>query len=431
MTPTQEQSSAVDMVIKYRVSILTGGPGTGKTFTTKIIIEWAKSRELVIVQAAPTGKAAKRMMEATQMVASTIHVMLGCMVDPSGQFVFGYNKDNPIPADLVILDEISMLTNNLMARVMEAIDIKRTRLLLIGDENQLPSVGAGAVLRDILASKIIPHTQLTQIHRNTGAIVRVCRDVKEGVAFSPAKRLDLDHPDGPVNLIHIECNTPDRTLAGVKAIVRDRMPVRGYDPVDDVQVISPVNTKGPLSCENINQILRKELNPFEQLNPEDRTDVKDFDSRFWPGDKVINTKNSRATETNGRDTYIVNGDIGRVVSVSGKRMRVRFADPDREVFLTRNDKHLLHAYCITCHRFQGSEAPVIVIPVHKQFNHFLSNSWIYTALSRGKEIVITIGAFSTIERAIRNRTPNNRNTGLKRQLLEERQNYIEKEFADI
>ena len=430
LIPTQEQIAAVDMVKKYQVSILTGGPGTGKTFTTRNIIEWAETKKMQVVQAAPTGKAAKRMQEATGRYASTIHSMLGCGFNDEGDFVFQHNPINPINADLIILDEISMLTNDLMARVMEALDTKRTKLLLIGDENQLPSVGAGAVLRDILASGTVPHTQLTKIHRNSGAIVQACHAIKGGMLYSPARALDMEAPD-PVNLIHVECKTPEQAIVGVQKIVRDRMPMRGYNAVNDVQVISPVNKKGPLSCENINKILRAELNPFDNLPPEIQTDIKDFKSDFWPGDKVINTQNSKAMKTNGRETAIVNGDIGKVVSVSGKRLRVLFTDPNREVFLPKKSKNLLHAYCITCHRFQGSEAPVVVIPVHKQFNFFLSNSWIYTAISRGKDIVVTIGSFDTIEKAIRNRSPNNRHTGLKRYLIEEKQAILESEFSEI
>lgn len=421
--PTDQQLSAIDMVKNNQISILTGGPGTGKTFTTKIIIDWAIKNKLVITQAAPTGKAAKRMIEATGQYASTIHTMLGCMFEDD-KFVFNYNHKNPIPTDLIILDEISMITNDLMARVMEAINIKRTKLLLIGDKDQLPSVGAGAVLRDLLASKIVPHVELNQIFRNSGSIVKICHLVKMGDSYQPHTQIDLD-AESPKNLIHIECNTPEKTLAGIKKIVCERMPLRGYDPIEDVQVISPVNKKGLLSCESINNILRDELNPDLYSN-------EDEDSpKFRTGDKVINTKNSPVTKTNGKQTAIVNGDIGIVTNVSDKKMAVLFADPEREVQLPKNDKNLLHAYCITCHRFQGSEAPVIIIPVHRQFNYYLSNSWIYTALSRGKELVITVGAFDTIERAIRNKQPNNRETRLTQRLLEADQVMREKEFADI
>ena len=425
---TGQQKATLEMVKQNRVSVLTGGPGTGKTTTTLSIIEWAASENMNIIQAAPTGKAAKRMMESTGHYASTIHTMLGCIFD-NGNFQFAHNKDNPLQTDLLILDEISMITNDLMCRVLEAVNPKRTRVLLVGDQDQLPSVGAGAILRDILGSKTIPHIELDVIHRNSGAIVTACHKIKNGQLYFPAKSLDLS-ADPPVNLIHIECSTPEMTLAGVEAMVCNRMPLRGYDPINDIQVLSPVNTKGLLSCESINGVLRDRLNPdtggmFGDGGGEQYP--------FRPGDKVINTKNSRLQTTTGEEVMIVNGDIGIVKEIRGKDIVINFLDPDREVEIPKKDKHLLHAYCITCHKFQGSEAPVIIIPVHRQFNYFLSNSWIYTAISRGKEIVITLGDFNTIERAIKNRVPNNRKTKLAERIVDIRRNQIfqAEEFASI
>jgi exodeoxyribonuclease V alpha subunit len=400
---TIQQEAAIDMVKKYSISILTGGPGTGKTTTTLKIIQWAQTEKLHIAQAAPTGKAAKRMMDATKHYASTIHALLGCE-HINGKFQFIHGKNKPLPCDLLIIDEISMITNDLMCRVMEAVDPRKTKVLFIGDQDQLPSVGPGAVLRDLLASKIIPHTELDIVQRNSGTIVSACHKIKQGILYSPPTILDLE-AESPVNLIHVECGTPEKTLAGIEAIFCDRMPLRGYDPINDVQVISPVNEKGLLSCKSINEQLRDRLNP------------KAWDAGDYPlrvGDKVINTKNTEyaGADGNGGEEYIVNGDIGFVNEIKPKDLIVTFIDPDRQVVIPKKDKHLLHAYCITCHRFQGSEAPVIIIPVHKQFNMFLSNSWIYTAISRGKEIVITVGAFNTITKAIRNRKPNDRHTKL-------------------
>ncbi|MBI9090732.1 MAG: AAA family ATPase [Desulfobacterium sp.] len=414
------------MVKKNRVSVLCGGPGTGKSTTLLSIIEWAASEKMSITQAAPTGKAAKRMMEATGHYASTIHTMLGCIFE-DGKFQFAHNRSNPLQADLLILDEISMITNDLMCRVLEAIDPKRTKLLLVGDQDQLPSVGAGAVLRDILASQAVPHVELDVIHRNSGTIVTACHRIKRGQFYSPAKALDLEATP-PVNLIHVECSTPEMTLAGVESMVCDRMPLRGYDPINDIQVLSPVNTKGLLSCKSINDRLRDRLNPdTDGLWGDGGGD----DYPFRPGDKVINTKNSRLQTTKGAEAMIVNGDIGIVRAIHGKEIIINFTDPDREVAVPKKDKNLLHAYCITCHKFQGSEAPVIIIPVHQQFNYFLSNSWIYTAISRGKEIVITLGDFNTIEKAIKNRIPNNRKTKLAEQIVSIRQQHLNMEFEGI
>lgn len=425
---TDQQLSALGIIQKNNVAILTGGPGTGKTTTTQQIIEWAVSEDMNIIQAAPTGKAAKRMIESTGHYASTIHAMLGCIFE-NGHFNFVHNKTNPLQADLIILDEVSMITNELMCRVLEAIDPKRTKLLLVGDQDQLPSVGAGAVLRDILASKVIPHVELDVVHRNSGAIVKACHQIKHGHLYTPHSKLDLE-AKSPVNLIHIECDTPERTLTGIETIMCDRMPLRGYNPVKDVQVISPVNTKGDLSCQSINKQIKNRLNPVNG-NGGLFGDDKEKQYPFQSGDKVINTKNSRLKTIDGAGALIVNGDIGFIQDVQKKNLIIKFLDPDREVSIPKKDKNLLHAYCITCHRFQGSEAPVIIIPVHSQFNYFLSNSWIYTAISRGKDIVITLGRFNTIERAIKNRVPNNRKTLLKEQLASIHHEKLGKEFAEI
>ncbi len=425
---TEQQLSAIEMVKNNSVSILTGGPGTGKTTTTRGIITWAKSQNMKILQAAPTGKAAKRMMDSTDHPATTIHTMLQCHLE-KGYFEFKYREGNPLQADLVILDEISMITNDLMCRVMEAISPKHTKLLLVGDQDQLPSVGAGAVLRDLLKSKIIRHVELDVVLRNTGSIVKACHQIKHGRIYTAHSKLDLE-ATSPINLVHIECDTPERTLAGIETIMCDRMPLRGYDPVKDIQVISPVNTRGELSCESINKKIRKRLNP-SKANGMFEDDSKEDQYPFRPGDKVINTKNSRLTNTDGALVMVVNGDIGFVLDIEGKDLTVKFLDPDREVIIPKKEKNLLHAYCITCHRFQGSEAPVIIIPVHRQFDFFLSNSWIYTAISRGKQIVVTIGRFRTIARAIKNRVPNNRTTMLESLLTSAHQAKIEEEFPEI
>lgn len=442
---TKQQLLSVEMVKNNQVSILTGGPGTGKTTTTKEIIDWAISENLKISQAAPTGKAAKRMMSATDYYASTIHTMLGCEFDDKTKsFKFIRNAYNNLPADLIILDEISMITNDLMARVLEAIDTNKTKLLLIGDQNQLPSVGAGAILRDILASKTIPHVELDIIHRNSGKIVTACHKIKDGQLYTPVRKLNLE-ADSPVNLIHIECFTPESALLGIEKLMCDVIPKKyNYDPVEDIQVISPVNKKGELSCDSINKVLRNRLNPDKVNNFEENLDnhidnhfkAKENNSdnntyKFRSGDKVINTKNSKAESVGGEESAIVNGDIGIVQAVDVKSITVLFSDPERTVRIPKSDQHLLHAYCITCHRFQGSEAPVIIIPVHRQFNYFLSNSWIYTAISRAKDICITIGSFQTVERAIRNRQPNNRVTMLSEKLIAADRANIEREFEGI
>ncbi len=403
---TDQQQAAVEMAQRSSLSVLTGGPGTGKTTTVNQIVAQVKKQGQTVFLAAPTGKAAKRMMEATGEFASTIHLLLGWEADGENHYRFAYNAENPLNCDLLILDEVSMIDTFLMADVLNAIDPETTRLLLVGDQDQLPSVGPGAVLRDLLASGKMPHVELDVVHRNAGTIVRACHAIKKGQRYEPDAVIDLDAVP-PANLIHVECATPEITLDAIESIVCDRMPLRGYDPVNDVQVISPVNERGELSCKAVNERLRNRLNPGD-----------DDHGKFRVGDRVINTVNGRFPGKDNREYSVVNGDIGFVRELQKKTMLVEFADPERQVLMSKKAGHLLHAYCITCHRFQGSEAPVVLIPVHRQFNYFLSNPWIYTALSRGKEIVITVGTFDTIVRAIKNNTPNARTTMLKEFLQE-------------
>ena len=176
---TNEQLSAVKMMQDNKIGVLTGGPGTGKTTTIKEILVWANREKYCTSLCAPTGKAAKRMSETTGELAETIHRTLGAQMGPNG-FEFSANETNPLFANLLVVDELSMVTNNLMADLLRAVNISRTKVLLVGDHGQLPSVGPGAVLRDILASKCLPHVELTKIHRNSGEIVKACHAINRG-----------------------------------------------------------------------------------------------------------------------------------------------------------------------------------------------------------------------------------------------------------
>jgi len=398
ITLTDEQNAAVKMVQDNQLSVLTGAAGTGKTTVIKAVLDWAASKEMVIACAAPSGKAAKRMTEATGYHASTIHSLLGAMVDDYGRFVFSCNVDNQLEVDLIVLDEVSMVSNHLMARFLEAVTLD-TIVLLVGDPNQLPSIGAGAVLRDLLVSEIVPHTRLTEIHRAGDQIVVACNKVKDGEFYD---RPDILDPDGGQNIRHIEASSHEQIQSIIAQIVCDRMPERGFDPVWDVQVLSPTNKKTLLSCESLNAVLQNRLNPVQ---PEKLTKG----CIFRKGDKVINTKNKSIDED-----YVVNGALGEIIRVSKERkeLSVRFNDPTVDVVLPFTHNDLLLAYCITCHRYQGSEAPVIIVPVHSSFNFFVNRAWLYTALSRGQQIVITVGEFSAIQNAIRTRAIFERKTML-------------------
>lgn len=412
---TEQQLSAVEMVKGNQLSILTGGPGTGKTTTVKEILNWALQEGLCVQQCAPTGKAAKRMMEATGFPASTIHSALeGMVIDDS--FMFTRNEGNPLNCDLLIADELSMVSTDLMADLMRAVNHERTKVLFVGDQGQLPSVGPGAVLRDLLAAGCIPHVELTVIHRNSGEIVKSCHKIAKGERYEPCSELNIEEG---LNLRHVESTTPEKIQVVIQKIIQ-KMVDRGYDPVWDIQVISPTNSRSALSCNALNAVLQDQLNPL----PEGVEQEEGF--LFREKDKVIQIKNKKIDEEDGTPSFVVNGDMGEVLRIDDvrKKILVRFHDPERYIELPKKMNDLLLAYCCTCHRMQGSEAPVVIIPVHKTFQYFVNRSWIYTAISRAKQICFTVGQFKAIELAIQNEGSNKRETRLKEKILER---YIEAE----
>lgn len=402
---TDQQKAAIEMMKKNRIGILSGLPGSGKTTVLKEILRWAEFENLSVTQASPTGRAAKRMVESTGYPAFTIHTTLACQFN-GDKFSFQFNESNPLKTDLIIIDEMSMITNELMADLMKAVDLRKTKLLLVGDFNQLPAVGAGAVLLDLIDSGIIPHVYLNKIHRNAGAIVEACAKIQAGENFLLLSGLDLE-AENPVNFAHIESHLAEETLNDIKAVVCDRMPIRGYDPVWDVQIISPVNTRGELSCQSINEMLQKNLNPYG-----------DQVGNFRIGDKIINTKNEKVSNLKKQEVMIVNGDMGKIRDFNKKNIIVEFYEPFREVILPRNDNNLLLAYAVTCHRFQGSESPVVIIPVNIAFSYFTTRQWLYTAISRAKDICITVGHASSIDRMIRNVRGSQRVTGLRKKIID-------------
>ena len=410
MTLNSEQQQAFDMVHKYPVSIICGAPGVGKTFTEKAIVDSFKDKGKNIVLAAPTGKAAKQMTMATGFQASTIHKLLDPkpQTDPvSGKvkFSFDHNKNNPISADVLILDECSMITNSLMSSVLEAVTSK-IKLIFVGDKGQLPSVGAGAVFRDMLDSGAIPKTELTEIQRNSGDIVKACHQILKGKFYEPSTKLK---PEEGLNLKHVECSSTLLIQNIIKTIVCDRMPNRGFDPVWDVQVLSPTNSRTDLSCEDLNKVLQDQLNPNPAIDG----------TVFRIGSKVIQIKNENIKSPTGEGEYVVNGDMGRVLDIDGNNMIVRFDYPKRVCVVPLKKNHLLLAYAITTHRAQGSEFPVVVVPVHSAFGFFVDRPWLYTAISRGKQIVVTVGEFQAILAATTKNNSGNRITKLKSLLQNE------------
>ena len=412
MPLSDEQQTAKDMALSNKISILHGPPGTGKTYTLKDILHDLQAEGNMMSLAAPTGKAAKRMSESTGFPSSTIHKMLKPIMTGKG-FKFGHNEIDPLSDDYIIIDESSMITNQLLSDILRALNNK-TRILFVGDNYQLPSVGAGAVLRDMIESDVIPTTELTEIQRNSGDIVKACHAIKDGKIYTPSAKIDLDKGH---NLRHLEVDDPEQILSVIDKIY-DRMANDGYDTAWDVQTLSPVNDKGPLSCKGSNELLQNKLNPMNDPIP----------NMPWRiGDKIINTKNKKVTNGMNKDTgkmgvFLVNGDMGEIVGLTENKKQIicKFFDPERTATLPIGKKNnLLHAYCITTHRFQGSECPVVIIPLHSSISYLIDRCWLYTSISRGKEIVITVGQFDVAKRAVGKVANLQRRTKLKELIQDE------------
>lgn len=411
---TDEQQDAIAMMDTNDIGILFGAPGTGKTTVLKEILSRIDSNGLSVHLAAPTGKAAKRMSEATGHRATTIHKMLEPWMD-GNEFQFKRNEENPLQVDVIVIDEASMVTNSLMASIMRAIVPSETihkynrvrghKILIVGDNYQLPSVGPGAVLRDLIASAAIPMVELTKIQRNSGDIVKACHQIKDGEVYQPSGRLDIE---AGANLRHLEAGSQDAILSTIDTVIQ-KFQADGFDPIWDMQVLSPINERSPLSCAGLNERLQKSLN---------QAPVSD-DCKFKPGDKVLYTKNEEAETTDRKVTFLINGDLGTVIDVpsdGGSRMVVRFYSPDRDVSIPKKSKYLILAYACTVHRYQGSEAPVIIIPVHPSISFLMDRPWIYTAISRAAKACVTIGEFDVIRRAIGRTVSYDRKTFLRENL---------------
>jgi exodeoxyribonuclease V alpha subunit len=292
-----------------------------------------------------------------------------------------------------------------MADLLRAVAPDKTKVLFVGDHGQLPSVGPGAVLRDLLAAEVVPTTRLTKIHRNSGAIVQACHAINTNGEVFPPSVLD---PATGKNFRHIEAEDIEQVQQIIRMLVAERMPARGYDPVWDVQTISPTNSRTALSCDGLNDVLQRQLNPNAPA-----TDYGDKCPQWRIGDKVIQTKNAKIK---GRDIEIVNGDMGQIIAADTKTLTVKFFLPERIVKLPAKGNNLLLAYCVTCHRMQGSEAKVVIVPVHRTFGPFVTRSWIYTAISRAKDICITVGQFDAFVAAIGRKDSVERSTKLVQRL---------------
>ncbi|MET9367970.1 ATP-dependent RecD-like DNA helicase [Streptomyces griseoflavus] len=390
-----EQEAAVRLALTEKVAVLTGGPGCGKSFTVRSIVELARARKAKVVLAAPTGRAAKRLAELTGAEASTVHRLLE--LKPGGDAA--YDRDRPLDADLVVVDEASMLDLLLANKLVKAVP-PGAHLLFVGDVDQLPSVGAGEVLRDLLADGgPVPAVRLT----------RVFRQAQQSGVVTNAHRINAgQHPvtDGMRDFfLFVEDDTEEAGRLTVDVAAR-RIPARfGLDPRRDVQVLAPMH-RGPAGAGTLNGLLQQAVTPGRPDLPEKR-----FGGRvFRVGDKVTQIRNNYEKGENG----VFNGTVGVVTSLDPVDQRLTvLTDEDEEVPYDFDElDELAHAYAVTIHRSQGSEYPAVVIPVTTGAWMMLQRNLLYTAVTRAKRLVVLVGSRKAIGQAVRTVSAGRRCTAL-------------------
>ena len=389
---SESQRQAVRLVLQSKVAILTGGPGVGKTTLVNSLLKILRAKHVNVLLCAPTGRAAKRLTESTGLEAKTVHRLL--QFDPK-TFAFKHHEEQPLAADLVVIDESSMMDIVLMNQLLKAIP-DAASLLLVGDVDQLPSVGPGAVLADLIESTRIPTVRLTEIFRQaqTSSIIVNAHCINQG-------KLPAKTPSGEASdFFYLTAETPEDIFNKLIQVVTERIPNKfHFHPIDDIQVLSPMN-RGGLGVRALNAELQLRLNgPSEPK-------ITRFGSTFAPGDKVIQ-------RVNNYDKDVFNGDIGRIVKIDleasqvivdydGKSVEYEFGELD-EVSL---------AYAASIHKAQGSEYPAVVIPLTTQHYRLLERNLVYTGVTRGKKLVILIAQPKALAMAVRNQQSTRRVTNL-------------------
>ncbi|GGL02407.1 ATP-dependent RecD-like DNA helicase [Sphaerisporangium melleum] len=393
-----EQSEAVRLALTSKVAVLTGGPGCGKSFTVRSIVALARAKKAKVVLAAPTGRAAKRLAELTGHEATTVHRLL--QLRPGGDATF--DRDNPLDADLLVVDEASMLDLLLANKLVKAV-ASGAHLLFVGDVDQLPSVGAGEVLRDLLAAEAVPRVRLTQIFRQaqqSGVVVNAHR-INTGL-----------HPTlaGMSDFFLFPCEEPEEIAALTVDVVARRIPRRfGLNPRRDVQVLAPMH-RGAAGAGNLNTALQEALTPAREGMPERR-----YGGRvFRIGDKVTQLRNNYDKGVAG----VFNGTVGVVTDLRPEDGRLTvLTDEDESVEYAFDElDELAHAYAVSIHRSQGSEYPAVVVPLATSAWMMLQRNLLYTAVTRAKKLVVLVGSRRALAQAVRTRGAGRRHTGLTHRL---------------
>ena len=376
------QKHALEIAIQSKAMVITGGPGVGKTTLVNAIVKVFQAKKLKLVLCAPTGRAAKRMAETASMNATTIHRLLE--FDPiTGRFK--HDMDNPLEGDVFVVDETSMIDLVLAHQLIRAIP-PRAALILVGDVDQLPSVGPGSVLGDIIESGVLPVCRLTEVFRQAAqsSIITNAHRVNQGQMPQWPQSGASETSD----FYFIEAEEPEKGVELVLRLVRERIPKRfKLDPVDDIQVLTPMQ-RGDLGARNLNLVLQKALNSSE-------AGVQRFGWTFRTGDKVMQVVNDYEKD-------VFNGDIGRVAQIDEEDQALTVTFDGRPVEYDFGElDELMLSYAVTIHKSQGSEYPCVVIPLHMQHYRLLQRNLLYTAITRGRKLVILVGTRKAVAMAVK------------------------------
>ncbi|CAB1077410.1 RecD-like DNA helicase YrrC [Olavius algarvensis Delta 1 endosymbiont] len=399
ITLAEKQIGAVRCAAESKVMVITGGPGTGKTTIINVVLKIFAQLKTRILLAAPTGRAAKRMSETTGFEAKTIHRMLEFSMQKGG---FQRNEDRPLDCDVLIVDETSMIDTILMYHLLKAVPPLAT-FILVGDVNQLPSVGAGNILRDIIASSAVPVVALDKIFRQaqTSRIIVNAHKINEGMVPYPDR---ADSQDPHNDFYFIEQEDPEKILGIILELVKVRIPQRfGLDPVDEIQVLTPMH-RGLVGSANLNRELQAALNPGEGgISRGERT--------HRVNDKVMQIRNNY-------DLEVFNGDIGRITAIYWEDKEVAIEFDGREVVYDFSDlDEIVPAYAVSVHKSQGSEYAAVIIPIVTQHYILLQRNLIYTAVTRGKKLVVVVGSRKAMAIGVSNNKTLKRYTRLRHRLL--------------
>lgn len=410
----EKQLAVARQALREKVSVLTGGPGTGKTSTLRTIIAALEAAEITYCLCAPTGRAAKRVAETTGRAASTIHRLLE--FQPATE-TFNYDRSRPLPYDFVIVDEVSMLDILLFYHLMKAVP-PEAHLLLVGDADQLPAVGPGNVLRDLIQSERIPTITLTDLFRQARGshIVLAAHAINQG--HMPSMANDADH-----DFFFIRMESEERLVQALKLLLVERIPTRfGLDPVDDVQVISPMHA-GPTGVIALNEAMQKWLNPARP----GQLELQRGGRTFRLGDKVMQIRNSY-------DKDVYNGDLGRVVEIDLEDNVLTVAYPSAAgkthvEYESADLDELVLAYATSVHKAQGSEFPCVIMPMVKRHFIMLRRNLVYTAITRARHLCVLLGSTSALATAVAEDRREIRNTALAERLRDTSSPAVQVEFA--